>query len=303
MSTAEDGGASAQRRADATPSPSRLSSGLLKIIAIGLVAGLFSSLFGVGGGIVAVPLLMMLVNSRPGEATGTSLAAIAITATVGATLYAIEGEVDFARAALVGIPAVGGVLFGTALQQRIPARNLTFAFAALLVGLGIWMLLGDGTEAAAGSSGDTRTIVAALAAGIAAGILAGLFGVGGGILFVPALVALGLGQLAAEATSLVAVIPTVLVGPTGNTATATSGSRPRASSASRRGRGLRRCPRRARRQRITPAQALRAAPRRNCSAARVAVGQGPQALERQPAPRASQRAGPEALRRPRSRCR
>ena len=74
------------------------------------------------------------------------------------------------------------------------------------------MLLGDGTDAAAGSSADTRTIVAALAAGIAAGILAGLFGVGGGILFVPALAALGLGQLAAEATSLVAVIPTVLVG-------------------------------------------------------------------------------------------
>ena len=192
--------------------PFRLDSGHVKIIAIGLVAGLFSSLFGVGGGIVAVPLLMMLAGFPAREATGTSLAAIVITATVGATLYAIEGEVDFARAALVGIPAVGGVLFGTALQQRIPARNLTFAFAALLVGLGAWMLLGDGSEAAAGSSSDTRTIVAALAAGIAAGILAGLFGVGGGILFVPALAALGLGQLAAEATSLVAVIPTVAVG-------------------------------------------------------------------------------------------
>ena len=111
---------------------------------------------------------MMLAGFPAREATGTSLAAIVITATVGATLYAIEGEVDFARAALVGIPAVGGVLFGTALQQRIPARNLTFAFAALLVGLGLWMLLGDGTEAAAGSSADTRTIVAALAAGVAA---------------------------------------------------------------------------------------------------------------------------------------
>ena len=212
VSAAEDDGGSIPPGADAAPSPWRLSSGLLKIIAIGLVAGLFSSLFGVGGGIVAVPLLMMLAGFPAHEATGTSLAAIVITATVGATLYAIEGEVDFARAALVGIPAVGGVLLGTALQQRIPARNLTFAFAALLVGLGIWMLLGDGTEAAAGSSADTRTIVAALAAGIAAGVLAGLFGVGGGILFVPALAALGLGQLSAEATSLVAVIPTVLVG-------------------------------------------------------------------------------------------
>ncbi len=154
----------------------------------------------------------MLAGFAAREAAGTSLAAIMITATVGATIYGIKGEVDFARAALVGIPAVGGVLFGTALQQRIPARNLTFAFAALLVGLGLWMLLGNGSEAVAGSSADTRTIAAALAAGIAAGILAGLFGVGGGILFVPALVALGMGQLSAEATSLVAVIPTVAVG-------------------------------------------------------------------------------------------
>ena len=145
MSAAEDGGTPVPPGTEAARSPWRLSSGLLKIIAIGLVAGLFSSLFGVGGGIVAVPLLMMLAGFPAHEATGTSLAAIVITATVGATLYAIEGEVDFARAALVGIPAVGGVLLGTALQQRIPARNLTFGFAALLIGLGIWMLLGDGT--------------------------------------------------------------------------------------------------------------------------------------------------------------
>lgn len=212
MTAAESTPTSPAPEADAPAAPRRLHSGHVKIIAIGLVAGLFSSLFGVGGGIVAVPLLMMLAGFPARQATGTSLAAIVITATVGATLYAFEGEVDFARAALVGIPAVGGVLLGTALQQRIPARNLTFAFAALLVGLGAWMLLGDGAEAAADSSADTRTIVAALAAGVAAGILAGLFGVGGGILFVPALVALGLGQLSAEATSLVAVIPTVAVG-------------------------------------------------------------------------------------------
>ena len=285
MSAAEDGGGSIPPGADAAPSPWRLSSGLLKIIAIGLVAGLFSSLFGVGGGIVAVPLLMMLAGFPAHEATGTSLAAIVITATVGATLYAIEGEVDFARAALVGIPAVGGVLLGTALQQRIPARNLTFAFAALLVGLGIWMLLGDGTEAAAGSSADTRTIVAALAAGIAAGILAGLFGVGGGILFVPALAALGLGQLSAEATSLVAVIPTVARGrlPAARLRERAGQDRlhPRRLI---RGRGLRRCPRRPRGRRIAPPQAVRRAPHRDGGAARVAVGEGAEEDLTLPAP-------------------
>ena len=55
-------------------------------------------------------------------------------------------------------------------------------------------------------------VAAAVALGLAAGILAGLFGVGGGILFVPTLLGLGLGQLEAEATSLLAILPTVAAG-------------------------------------------------------------------------------------------
>jgi uncharacterized membrane protein YfcA len=56
------------------------------------------------------------------------------------------------------------------------------------------------------------TILLALTLGVAAGVLAGLFGVGGGILFVPALVLLGLGQIEAQGTSLLAILPTVLAG-------------------------------------------------------------------------------------------
>lgn len=59
---------------------------------------------------------------------------------------------------------------------------------------------------------STTTIVLALALGLAAGVMSGLFGVGGGILFVPMLVALGLGQVEAAATSLLAVVPTAAVG-------------------------------------------------------------------------------------------
>jgi uncharacterized protein len=59
---------------------------------------------------------------------------------------------------------------------------------------------------------STSTIVLALMLGLVAGVVAGMFGVGGGILFVPALVALGLGQLEAQATSLLAILPTVLAG-------------------------------------------------------------------------------------------
>jgi uncharacterized membrane protein YfcA len=183
-------------------------------VVIGLVAGVFSALFGVGGGIIAVPLLIAVARLPARVATGTSLAAIGITALAGTILYGVEGELHVGYALLVGLPAVGGVLVGTAVQQRLPLRALSLGFALLLAALGLWLLLsGDG---AAAGGGDLEigplAVAAAVAAGLAAGVLAGLFGVGGGILFVPVLVALGLGQLEAEATSLLAILPTVAVG-------------------------------------------------------------------------------------------
>jgi uncharacterized membrane protein YfcA len=113
----------------------------LKLLAIGLVAGLFSALFGVGGGIVIVPLLILLCAFDGRAATGTSLAAIGITALAGTILYAFEGHIHPGHGALVGLPAAAGALVGTAVQQRISMRALTFAFAALLAGLAVWLLL------------------------------------------------------------------------------------------------------------------------------------------------------------------
>ena len=109
---------------------------------IGLVAGLFSALFGVGGGIVIVPLLLLLLGFDGKVAAGTSLAAIGITALAGTIFYAFEGHVDVAHAALVGLPAAVGAVAGTTIQQRVSARSLALAFAALLAGIAVWLLLG-----------------------------------------------------------------------------------------------------------------------------------------------------------------
>jgi hypothetical protein len=76
------------------------------------------------------------------------------------------------------------------------------------------------------------TIVAAIASGLGAGMLSGMFGVGGGILFVPTLVLLGLGQVEAAATSLLAIVPTAAVGAWRQRAYGNCGSAPRSSSAS-----------------------------------------------------------------------
>jgi uncharacterized membrane protein YfcA len=113
----------------------------VRLLLIGLAAGFFSALFGVGGGVVIVPLLVLVAAYPPREATGTSLAAIGVIALVGAVAYGVRGEVDLAYAALIGLPAAAGAVAGAKLQQRLPVRTLAFAFAGLLVVVGVAMLL------------------------------------------------------------------------------------------------------------------------------------------------------------------
>jgi uncharacterized membrane protein YfcA len=113
----------------------------VRLVAIGLAAGTFAALFGVGGGIIAVPLLVLVAHMPERSATATSLGAIGITALAGVVVYAFRGEVDVGYAALAGLPAAAGAIFGTSLQQRITTTTLTYGFAALLVGVGVWLLL------------------------------------------------------------------------------------------------------------------------------------------------------------------
>jgi uncharacterized protein len=112
----------------------------VRLVAIGLAAGVFSAFFGVGGGIIAVPLLILFVGLPERVATATSLLAISITATAGVVAYALRDEVDVGYAALVGLPAAAGALAGSAWQQRIRASTLTYGFAVLLAALGVWLL-------------------------------------------------------------------------------------------------------------------------------------------------------------------
>ncbi len=113
----------------------------MRLILIGLAAGFFSALFGVGGGIIIVPLLLLLCRWELRPATSTSLAAIGIIATASTIVYAVHGDVRPVYAALVGVPAAFGAVGGTALQQRLHARTLSYLFAVLLFGIAVRMLL------------------------------------------------------------------------------------------------------------------------------------------------------------------
>jgi uncharacterized membrane protein YfcA len=117
------------------------SSRPLKLMVIGTLAGLFSGLFGVGGGTVVVPLLILWLGYEERSATATSLAAIIFIAAFGAAVQGLYGNVNVPDAVLIGVPAVGGVVIGTWLQQRLQTRSISLLFAAVLVASAIELLV------------------------------------------------------------------------------------------------------------------------------------------------------------------
>ena len=113
---------------------------MLRLAAIGLVAGFFSALFGVGGGILIVPLLILGAGFAERAAMATSLGAIGVTAFCGAVAYAFLGRLHLLEAVLVGVPAAVGALGGATLQQRVPRRTLSLLFAGVLAAVALMLL-------------------------------------------------------------------------------------------------------------------------------------------------------------------
>jgi uncharacterized protein len=112
-----------------------------RLVAIGTLAGLFSGLFGVGGGIVIVPLLVLWLGYEEHAATATSLGAIAFIAAFAAAVQGLYGNIEVLDAVLIGLPAVAGVLFGTWLAQRLRGAFIALLFAAVLVGSAVELVL------------------------------------------------------------------------------------------------------------------------------------------------------------------
>jgi len=124
----------------ADPAPPALRT--FKLAVIGTLAGVFSGLFGVGGGTVIVPLLIFWFGYGERLATGTSLAAIVLIGLLGAIAQGgIYGNVHVLTGLWLSIPAVAGVVAGTAIQQRISQRAVSFLFAALLVAIAVELIV------------------------------------------------------------------------------------------------------------------------------------------------------------------
>ncbi|MGE5407822.1 MAG: TSUP family transporter, partial [Syntrophothermus sp.] len=116
--------------------------GLVPYAAIGTLAGAFSGLFGVGGGTVIVPLLILWLGYGERLATGTSLVAIVPIGILGTLAQGgIYGNVHLLTGLALTIPAIVGVVLGVGLQQRIHQRTVSYLFAALLVALAIELIV------------------------------------------------------------------------------------------------------------------------------------------------------------------
>ncbi|HSL11476.1 MAG TPA: sulfite exporter TauE/SafE family protein [Actinomycetota bacterium] len=180
--------------------------------AVGVIAGLLSGLFGVGGGILIVPGLVFLLAMDQRRAHGTSLAAIVPIALAGVGGFVLDGAVDWPVAAAIVVGAVGGSLIGTTALRWIPQRGLRIAFIVFLLLTAARMVIAT-HEAAGRGELDPPMVLGLVLLGIASGTLAGLLGVGGGIVIVPVLVTLFLmPDAVAKGTSLLVIVPTALSG-------------------------------------------------------------------------------------------
>lgn len=189
---------------------------VIACLGIGLLAGLLSGLFGVGGGTVIVPLLLLFLHFDQRLAAGTSLAAIVPTALVGVVSYAVHGSVAWIPAVILAVGAVAGAQLGTWLLARLPQNALRWGFVGFLVVVIVMLFVVVPSRDA-----DLElTVLAGLglaALGVFTGIMAGLLGVGGGVIVVPALMFLfGTSDLVAKGTSLLMMIPTAVSGTLGN---------------------------------------------------------------------------------------
>jgi len=185
------------------------------LIVLGLIAGSLSGLFGVGGGIIVVPALVLLGMDQS-RAAGSSVAAILPTAVVGAISYGVAGHVDWIAGAILAAGIIIGAQFGSYLLSRLPRSVLFWIFIVFMAGVivSLWVIIPERGDTI---SIDWRAIFGLVLLGIVTGVLSGILGVGGGIIVVPALMLMfGAGDLIAKGTSLLMMIPGSLSGTIGN---------------------------------------------------------------------------------------
>jgi uncharacterized protein len=180
---------------------------------IGLLAGAFGGLVGLGGGAVMIPLMVRFLGLKQHQAHGTSLAALVFTGLTGAMAYSFKGNVDPLAAGLLAATAILTARLGALYANSLPEWKLKMSFGIFLICISVLLVLKplytQGTYAVDG----WVWVIVLLASGVLAGFISGLMGVGGGALMVPPMVLfLGFSQHLAQGSSLLAMVPAATVG-------------------------------------------------------------------------------------------
>ena len=179
---------------------------IIVLIVVGMLVGVLSGMFGIGGGTVIVPALVWLGLSQR-NAAATSMLAIVPTAISGVVSYAAGGNVDWLAAALLFCGMFVGGQIGSWLLSRLPELVLRWIFVAFLV----FVVINQVSFVPSRDHQIVMTVATGVCLallGVVIGMLAGLLGIGGGALAVPALsILFGASDLIARGTSLLAMFP------------------------------------------------------------------------------------------------
>ncbi|MFV0452921.1 MAG: sulfite exporter TauE/SafE family protein [Propioniciclava sp.] len=190
--------------------------GAVRLVLVGVAAGLLSGMFGIGGGTIVVPALVLWLGMPTKLSAGTSVAAILPTAIVGATSYALQGQVNWVAAACLAGGIIVGAQGGSLMLHRLPVVAIQWCFMVflLVVIVSLWFVVPQRDARI-----DLTLLSGALLVltGVVTGLLAGILGVGGGIVVVPVLMFFfGSSDLVAKGTSLLMMIPGSVSGTAGN---------------------------------------------------------------------------------------
>lgn len=189
---------------------------LISLALVGALTGTMSGLFGIGGGVLLVPLLVAFLGYSQRLAAGTSVAAILPAGFVGGVTYGLNGHVDWIAALALAVGMICGAQLGSYLLSRVPTSVLRRVFIAFLiiVIISLWIVV---PQRDATIDADLMTGLLLCLAGVATGTISGLVGIGGGVIIVPILMLFfGASDIIAKGTSLIMLIPGSISGTLGN---------------------------------------------------------------------------------------
>lgn len=210
-----------------------MQDNLIALLILGLIAGVFAGMFGIGGGLVIVPVLILLLSFSPVQAVSTSLAALLLPVGIFAVIsYYRAGKLSIRASGLVAAGLLLTTLIGADIALNLPGDTLKQVYGVFLLYIAwrfaeprkVWAEYQTGTLKSALAEADTTANTHAdnlvtpwynlFGVGLVAGVASGMFGIGGGAVIVPALVGLfKFDQKLATGTSLGALLlPVALPG-------------------------------------------------------------------------------------------